>query len=78
MTQTEDVLVDTRVLIDVTDNNWGLWIVRYTARTRRRGRIARSRQATKKFSERFFGRSIKPDAGCYVLRQQLGKLAELQ
>jgi hypothetical protein len=28
--QTEDVLVDTRGYIYVTDKNWGLWITRYT------------------------------------------------
>ncbi len=30
VTQTEDVLVDTRGYIYVTDKNWGLWIARYT------------------------------------------------
>ena len=30
VTQTEDVLVDTRGYIYVTDKQWGLWIVRYT------------------------------------------------
>jgi hypothetical protein len=29
VTQTEDVLVDTRGLIYVTDKQWGLWILRY-------------------------------------------------
>jgi len=29
VTQTEDVLVDTRGYIYVTDKNWGLWILRY-------------------------------------------------
>ena len=27
--QTEDVLVDTRGFVYVTDKNWGLWILRY-------------------------------------------------
>ena len=30
VTQTEDVLVDTRGYIYVTDKQWGLWILRYT------------------------------------------------
>jgi hypothetical protein len=30
VTQTEDVLVDTRGYIYVTDKNWGLWVLRYT------------------------------------------------
>ena len=30
VTQTEDVLVDTRGNIYLTDKNWGLWVVRYT------------------------------------------------
>jgi hypothetical protein len=30
VTQTEDVLVDTRGYVYLTDKNWGLWIVRYT------------------------------------------------
>ena len=30
VTQTEDVLVDTRGYIYVTDKNWGLWILRYS------------------------------------------------
>ena len=29
-TQTEDVLVDTRGNIFVTDKNWGLWVLRYS------------------------------------------------
>ena len=30
MTQTEDVLVDTRGNIYITDKQWGLYILRYT------------------------------------------------
>ena len=30
LTQTEDVLVDTRGNIFVTDKNWGLWVLRYS------------------------------------------------
>jgi hypothetical protein len=30
VTQTEDVLVDTRGYIYMTDKQWGLWILRYT------------------------------------------------
>ena len=30
MNQTEDVLVDTRGNIYITDKQWGLWILRYT------------------------------------------------
>src|SRR5262244_3188518 len=30
VTQTEDVLVDSRGYIYVTDKQWGLWILRYT------------------------------------------------
>ena len=30
MNQTEDVLVDTRGYVYITDKNWGLWITRYT------------------------------------------------
>jgi hypothetical protein len=30
VTQTEDVLVDTRGYVYITDKNWGLWITRYT------------------------------------------------
>ena len=30
VTQSEDVLVDTRGYIYVTDKQWGLWILRYT------------------------------------------------
>jgi hypothetical protein len=30
VTQTEDVLVDTRGFIYVTDKQWGLWVLRYT------------------------------------------------
>lgn len=29
MTQAEDVLVDTRGYVYVTDRNWGVWILRY-------------------------------------------------
>jgi hypothetical protein len=29
-TQTEDVLVDTRGNVFVTDKNWGLWVLRYS------------------------------------------------
>jgi hypothetical protein len=29
VTQTEDVLVDTRGYIYITDKNWGMWILRY-------------------------------------------------
>jgi hypothetical protein len=28
--QTEDVLVDTRGYIYITDKNWGMWILRYS------------------------------------------------
>ena len=31
--QTEDVLVDTRGYIYITDKNWGMWILRYSAPT---------------------------------------------
>jgi hypothetical protein len=30
VTQTEDVLVDTRGYIYITDKNWGMWILRYS------------------------------------------------
>jgi hypothetical protein len=30
VTQTEDVLVDTRGYIYVTDKQWGVWILRYS------------------------------------------------
>jgi hypothetical protein len=30
VTQTEDVLVDTRGNVYITDKQWGLWVLRYT------------------------------------------------
>jgi hypothetical protein len=35
VTQSEDVLVDTRGYVYVTDKQWGLWILRYTGRSTR-------------------------------------------
>ena len=47
MNQTEDVLVDTRGNIYISDKNWGVFILRYTglaSRRRRPGEAAAKRR----------------------------------